>query len=78
MIFWLIAECVILAIGLFVFFKNFLPMYIRIRKQVRELKVLKDIFYDIVSILIQATSAEKAIELLYVWKYAVERRIFWR
>ena len=78
MIFWLIAECVLLAIGLFVFFKNFLPMYIRIRKQVRELKVLKDIFYDIVSILIQATSAEKAIELLYVWKYAVERRIFWR
>jgi len=78
MIFWLIAECVILAIGLFVFFKNFLPEYIRIRKQIRELKVLKDIFYDIVSILVQATSAEKAIELLYVWKYAVERRIFWR
>jgi len=78
MIFWLIAECVILAIGSFIFFKNFLPEYIRIRKQVRELKVLKDIFYDIVSILVQATSAEKAIELLYVWKYAVERRIFWR
>ena len=78
MIFRLIAECIIFVIGLFVFFKNFLPMYIHIRKQARELKVLKDIFYDIVSILIQATSAEKAIELLYVWKYAVERRIFWR